>query len=65
MSVVVSVVNLIRSHGLNNHHFQPLLSETDAEYSDVLYDTAVRWLSRGMMLKRCLALKSEIKIFEN
>jgi hypothetical protein len=65
MSVVASAVNFILSHGLSNHHFQSLLSETDAEYSDVFYCIDVRWLSRGMVLKRYLALRSEIKIFEN
>jgi hypothetical protein len=32
MTVVVSVVNFIRSHGLNRRQFQSVLSELDAEY---------------------------------
>jgi len=50
MKVVVSVVNFIRSHGLNHRQFQSSLSEIDARYGDVLHHTEVRWLSRGMVM---------------
>jgi hypothetical protein len=41
MKVVVSVVNLIQSCGLNRHEFQSFLSETGTEYGDILYHTEV------------------------
>jgi hypothetical protein len=41
------------------------LSEIDAEYGDVLHDTEIRWLSRGTMLKRVLALRLEKEMFMN
>jgi hypothetical protein len=50
--VVVSVVNFIRFYGLNDGQFESFLSETDAEYGDVLFHTEVRQLFRGAVLKQ-------------
>jgi len=63
MSVVTSTVNLIRSRALNHRKFQEYLKEIDAEYGDVIYHTEVRWLSRGNVLQRFVALKTEIQDF--
>jgi len=52
MEVVVKTVNVIRARGLSHREFQAILSEFDAEYGDVVYHSAVRWLSRGNVLKR-------------
>jgi hypothetical protein len=41
------------------------LSEIDADYGDVLHHAEVRWISRGTVLKRVLALRLEIYIFIN
>jgi hypothetical protein len=65
VKVVVSVVNFIRSHGLNYRPFQSFLSEIDAEYGGVSCHREVRWLSRGTVLKRFLALRLEIEMFTN
>uniref|UniRef100_A0A674K1K9 SPIN-DOC-like zinc-finger domain-containing protein n=1 Tax=Terrapene triunguis TaxID=2587831 RepID=A0A674K1K9_9SAUR len=51
MSVVVSIVNLIRSRGLKHRTFRAFLEGEDAECSDLIYDTEVRWLSRGRVLQ--------------
>jgi galactitol-specific phosphotransferase system IIB component len=50
MSVVVSVVNYLRSRGLKHRTFRAFLEETEAECSDLLYHTEVRWFSRGREL---------------
>lgn len=63
MDIVVKVVNLILSRGLNHRQFRQLLVDTEAEYGDLVYFSNVRWLSRGSMLKRILALHNEVVIF--
>ena len=63
MKVVVKVVNLILSRGLNHRQFQQLLLEVDAQHSDLLYFCEVRWLSRGKMLDRFFELLKEINEF--
>ncbi|XP_076352669.1 general transcription factor II-I repeat domain-containing protein 2A-like [Tachypleus tridentatus] len=42
---VVSIVNFIRSHALNHRKYRTFLEEINAEYSDLLYHTAVRRFS--------------------
>jgi hypothetical protein len=64
VKVVVSVGSFIPSHGLNHHQFQ-FLSEISAEFWDVFYHAEVRWLSRGSMLKRFVALRLQIEVFMN
>jgi len=49
---VMSTVNFIRSRGLNYCQFRDFLSEMEAEYPDLPYHTAVRWLSSGKVLLR-------------
>lgn len=63
MKVVVSIINLIRSQALNHRLFKEFLEEKDAGNNDLLYHTAVRWLSRGASLSRFVSLLDEIKEF--
>lgn len=63
MSVVVKTVNFIKSRGLNHRQFQSLMTELEAEYTDVIYHSEVRWLSRGNVLKRFYDLRQEIETF--
>ena len=63
MTVVVSIVNYLRSRKLKYRLFKSFLEETDAEYGDVVYNTDVRWLSRAKVLKRFIAFKDEIAVF--
>ncbi|MEE6463219.1 hypothetical protein FKM82_005821 [Ascaphus truei] len=63
MSVVVSVVNFLRSTGLKHRTFRAFLEELDAECSDLLYHKDVRWLSQGRVLQRFVALKEEAAKF--
>ena len=46
MSVIVSIVNYLRTRKLKHRLFKSFLEEADSEYGDVVYHTCVRWLSR-------------------
>lgn len=61
MDVVVKAVNFIRARGLNHRQFNCLLEETHSH--GLPYHTDVRWLSRGIVLKRFYELRSEIQSF--
>jgi hypothetical protein len=50
---------------LTNASFNLFLSETDAEYWDILYHTEVGWLSHRTALKNVLALKPGIEMCMN
>lgn len=63
MSTVIHTVNFIRSRGLNHRQFASFLEELNSEYGELLYNSAVRWLSRGHLLKRFYVLRSEIASF--
>ena len=63
MRNVVQYVNYIRARGLNHRQFKAFLDELDSEYSDVMYFSAVLWLSRAATLKRFRNLQQEIKFF--
>ena len=63
MQTVVEIVNLIRARALNHQRFQNHLVTFDAEYGDVLFYNSVRWLSRGAVLERFVALLPHIISF--
>ena len=63
MEVVVKTVNVIRATELFHREFHEFLSELDSEYGDAVYHSAVRWMSRGNVLKRFFSLRSEINQF--
>lgn len=63
MNIVVSTVKYIRKNALAHRQFKMFLEECDAEYGDVIYFSKVRWLSRGVVLKRFFILRHEINIF--
>ena len=63
MKVVVSCINFIRAKGLKHRQFQQFLSELESAHGDVLYNTEVRWLSRGRVLRRFYELLPEINAF--
>ncbi|GFY79150.1 general transcription factor II-I repeat domain-containing protein 2 [Trichonephila inaurata madagascariensis] len=60
---VISVVDFIRSTGLNHRQFREFIEEIGE--NDLPYHTAVRWLSGGKVLKRFFELRAEIEIFLN
>lgn len=63
LSVVVKLINTIRSRGLMHRQFQEFLKSTESEFSDILYHTKVRWLSCGNAFERVWNLRKEIQDF--
>ncbi|XP_066953353.1 general transcription factor II-I repeat domain-containing protein 2A-like [Macrobrachium rosenbergii] len=65
MDPVVRAVNLIRARGLNHRQFRSFLEDIEADFTDVLYHTNIRWLSMGKVLKRMWDVKEEVVMFFN
>ncbi|XP_042272649.1 general transcription factor II-I repeat domain-containing protein 2-like [Thunnus maccoyii] len=63
INTVVKTVNIIRARGLYHREFQAFLSDVDAEYGDLLYQSEVYWLSRGSVLQWFYSLRSNIGKF--
>ena len=63
MKIAVTSINFVKSRDLNNRMFRKLCSDMDAEYDNLLFFNAVRWLSRGKSLKRLFILRSEMEQF--
>ena len=63
MSVVIKVVNYVKSSALNTRLFSKLCKDMDADHTALLYQTQVRWLSKGNMLSRNFELREEVKLF--
>ena len=59
MSVVIKVVNYVKSSALNTQLFSKLCKDMDADQSALLYHTQVRWLSTRNMLSRIFKLEEE------
>ena len=62
MKPVIWAVNFIQSHAIIHCQFQTF-QEIHAEYSDLPYHTAVRWLSCGKVLLCFYNLQKEINLF--
>ncbi|KAI6659873.1 SCAN domain-containing protein 3-like [Oopsacas minuta] len=60
---VIKIVNFVKSSALNTRLFRNLCLDMDAAHMNLLYHTEVRWLSKGNVLKRVLALKEETTEF--
>ena len=63
MSVVIKVVNYVKSSALNTRLFSKLCKDMDADHTALLYQTQIRWLSKGNMLSRIFELREEVKLF--
>ena len=63
MSVVIKVVNYVKSSALDTRLFSKLCKDMDADHTALLYHTQVRWLSKGNMLSRIFELREEVKLF--
>ena len=60
LKCVNGIILFIRSRALNHRQFRELLELSDKSCEDVLYHTAVRWLSQGETSRRVLQLRKEI-----
>ncbi|OMJ23709.1 SCAN domain-containing protein 3 [Smittium culicis] len=63
LNQAVKVVNYIKSRPLNSRIFAQLCDAMDSDYKFLLYNTKVRWLSKGKFLKRLVHLKVEVISF--
>ena len=57
MKNVFQCVNYVRARGLNHRQY------LDCDYPDVVYFSAVSWLSRAATFKRFWNLRQEFKLF--
>jgi hypothetical protein len=56
LQFVIDAVNSIRNNALNTRLFAQLCEENDENFTQLLFHTNVRWLSRGLCLSRFFAL---------
>lgn len=63
LQTVVKMVNFIKSRPLKSRLFESLCSSMDANHTQLLLHTEVRWLSRGHVLQRFYELREELLIF--
>ena len=57
---VNQIIIYIRANALHHRQFRQLLQLSETSAEDILYHTAVRWLSRGQTSLRVLQLRKEI-----
>lgn len=61
LNTLVQVVNFLRAKSSKQHRdLRSFLEEEEAEYFDIPLHTAVRWLSKGQVLKRMWTLRPHI-----
>ena len=63
MDISLEIVNCIRAKSLQRRLFRSQLEESEAEHSDLLCHTDVRWLRRGKFLQRFRNLLPENSVF--
>ena len=63
IDIVMKIVSSIRARSLQRRLFRPYFEEAEAEHTDLLLHTDVRWLSRGRFLEKFRELLTEIKEF--
>jgi hypothetical protein len=63
MSLVIQAVNFIKSSALSSRIFTKLCFEINAESTQLLLHTEVRWLFKGKVLKRMYDLHEELAVF--
>lgn len=63
LTVVIEVVNFIKTRPLKTRMFSVLCEDMGAEHQSLLFYSSSRWLSRGKTVKRVFELRREIAIF--
>jgi hypothetical protein len=56
----IKLVNVVKGHALKTRLFRELSKDGESGYTDLLFHTKVRWLSRENILNRVWALKTEL-----
>lgn len=59
----LKIINYIRGRSLNHRLFKLFCEELGSEHSILLFNTDVRWLSRGNALMRFFELRKEVQTF--
>ena len=62
-TVVIKVVNHIKSNSLRDHLFREFCKQNGEKFGRLVLHTEVRWLSKGNYLKRFIALGDSIVSF--
>ena len=63
LSVVIKIVNYVKSSALNIQLFSKLYKDMDADHTALLYHNQVRCLSKTNMFSRVFELREEVKLF--
>ena len=63
LTVVIKVVNHIKSNSLRDHLFREFCKQNGEKFGRLVLHTKVRWLSKGNCLKRFIALWGSIVSF--
>ncbi|KAL7635350.1 UNVERIFIED_CONTAM: hypothetical protein RMT77_014417 [Armadillidium vulgare] len=63
LNLAIKIVNCVKSSAMNTRLFEILCQELNSDHQTLIYNTEVRWLSKGNVIGRLLCLKSEIEIF--
>lgn len=63
MDVSVKTINFIKNNAVNSRCFAKLCEGLEADHVQLLYHSEVRWLSRGLVLKRLFELRNEVLSF--
>lgn len=59
----VKIINHVKGRPLNARLFSQLCDEMGSDYTQLLFHTEVRWLSRGKVLTRLFQLREELLVF--
>ncbi len=59
----VKIINFVKGRPLNARLFAQLCDEMGSDYTQLLFHTEVRWLSRGKVLTRLFQLREELLVF--
>uniref|UniRef100_A0A8C1ZCR9 HAT C-terminal dimerisation domain-containing protein n=1 Tax=Cyprinus carpio TaxID=7962 RepID=A0A8C1ZCR9_CYPCA len=59
----LKTINFIKNNAVNSRCFAKLCEGLEADHVQLLYHSKVRWLSRGLVLKRLFELRNEVLSF--
>ena len=65
LSLVVKLINSIKSSSKQERLFKKFLDESDSECTTLLFHTESRWISRGKVLSHVFSLRKELQEFRS